>query len=363
MSCLALVVGEVAARIILPLLPDPPGTPFVRDKNCTYRLRPSGVGEFPQNHDDHINTMGFRDRDHPRDKPAGRLRVLGLGDSFVYGAVSIRDNFLRIAERKWNDAVGKQMDILLMGVPGWSTENQLGYLVSEGLDLDPDFVVIHFFVENDVTGIPVRTRIIRGNPYPTTSPLPVRNFLRKSHLFVMAESLLWRECHQEERESTGPRSAPADAPVNDIYLHVMEKSLPVYRREPDRRTEALWDEALGYLEKIDAACETAGVPWLLVLIPGEIQVDPEVRAQVLEGLGADPEDFDFDYPQRRLVRWAQENHNAVVDLLPELRREHQTSGRLYAPNDTHWNEHGNAFAGEVMYVVLLNYLLPTGQGD
>ena len=47
-------------------------------------------------------------------------------------------------------------------------------------------VMVNFFVGNDVTGIPVRGRVIRGNVYPTTSPLPVRNLLRKSQLFENA---------------------------------------------------------------------------------------------------------------------------------------------------------------------------------
>lgn len=356
--CFALLMGEIAARIILPLLPDPTNTPFIGDDDCMYRLRPSESGRYPDNHDDHVNAWGFRDRSHPRPKPAGRLRVLGLGDSFVYGAVSVRDNFLRVAERTWNDTQvspqGIQMDILLMGVPGWSTENQLGYLKSEGLDLQPDLVLINFFVENDVTGIPVRTRIIRGNAYPTTSPLPVRNLLRKSHLFVMFESLVWRGALKGNRNDPAAGPTADEAPISDTYLRIVEKNLPVYLRGSDPKTEDLWDLAIGYLEEVDAICTAEGVPWLLVLIPGEMQVDPDVRAQVLEGLAADPDAYDFESPQRRLLQWGEESRNTVLDLLPSLRREHLAQGRLFVPNDTHWNERGNAVAGEIIYHSLLD---------
>jgi hypothetical protein len=352
--CFALLVGEITARIILPLLPDPPNTPFIGDDDCMYRLRPSEPGRYPENHDDHVNTWGFRDRNHPRIKPEGRLRVLGLGDSFVYGAVSVRDNFLRVTERTWNDAGGIPLDILLMGVPGWSTENQLGYLNSEGLDLKPDLVLVNFFVENDVTGLPVRTRIIRGHAYPTTSPLPVRNLLRKSRLFVMFESLVWRGMVKGNRTEGAADPAPAGASVSGAYLKIVERNLPVYLREPDGRTAELWDQAIGYLEEVDAVCAAAGVPWLLVLIPGEIQVDPDVRAQVLKGLAANPDDYDFESPQRRLLEWADDGHHKILDLLPTLRREHQAQDRLYVPNDTHWNERGNAVAGETIFFSLLD---------
>lgn len=339
------LIGEVAARVILPLLPDPPGTSFVGDEACMYRLRPSEPGEFPEDHDHHINQLGFRDRNHAADKPADRFRVLGLGDSFVYGAGPIRENFLRVAERELNGQAGKKADILLMGVPGWSTENQLGYLKDKGLALDPDLVLVNFFVGNDVTGIPVRGRIIRGNLYPTTSPLPMRNLLRKSQLFVMFESLIWRGMMKKSREE-GPATAPTEDPaVNDMYLKIVDQNLPVYLRETDPGTEALWAEAEGYLAEIAAACAAAKIPWILVLIPGEIQVDPDIRAQVMTGLGLSPDAYDFDAPQDRLSRWADSRQVATVDLLPSLRREHQKGHRLYVPNDTHWNRRGNLVAG------------------
>ncbi|MEN8005851.1 MAG: SGNH/GDSL hydrolase family protein [Candidatus Krumholzibacteriota bacterium] len=340
----AFLIGEVAARVVLPLLPDPPDTPFVGDEACMYRLRPSEPGEFPEDHDHHINQLGFRDRNHSRTKPEGRLRVLGLGDSFVYGWVSIQDNFLRVAERRFNSG-GVQADILLMGVPGWSTENQLGYLQSEGLGLDPDLVVVNFYVENDVTGIPVRGRVIRGNLFPTTSPLPVRNLLRKSQLFLMFESLVLRGIMKKVRgdDSSGPASD--SAPVNDIYLRILDQNLPVYLRQPDPRTEALWAEAIGYLEEIDAACAAADVPWMVVLIPGEIQVDTAVRSQVLGQLGLPADAYDFDAPQQRLVSWGHARQVAVLDLLSTLRHEHKPDARLYVPNDTHWNIRGNQVAG------------------
>jgi hypothetical protein len=341
----ALLIGEIAARVVLPLLPDPPNTPFIGDDACMYRLRPSEPGEFPEDHPDHINQLGFRDRNHPISKPADRFRVLGLGDSFVYGAVPPEENFLRVAERAMNENLGLPVDVLLAGVPGWSTENQLGYLEDQGLELDPDLVVVNFFVGNDVTGIPVRGRVIRGQVYPTTSPLPVRNLLRKSQLFVMFESLVLRGMMQRARDDEPAPAEGEDQPVNDLYLKIVDQNLPVYLRDPDGRTEDLWAEAEGYLKGIDTACRAAGVPWLLILIPAETQVDPAVRSQVLTGLDLAKGDYDFDEPHRRLTRWATSLQVPLLDLLPVMRHEHNPGARLYVPNDTHWNRRGNLAAG------------------
>jgi len=369
----AILVGEVAARVVLPLLPDPPGTPFIGDSSCMYRLRPSAQGRYPEGHDDYINKYGFRDRGYPLNRPAASYRVLGLGDSFVYGAVSIHDNFLRVAERALNSGKGTRADketdlsrdirtdtrtdILLMGVPGWSTENELAVLEDFGLDLEPDLVLVNFFVGNDVTGIPVRCRVIRGNIYPTTSPLPVRNLLRKSQIFVMFESLVLRGMMRKVKNDEALAPAPAEkvgsagpghVPVSGMYLKTVSNNLPVFLRATDPRTAALWTEAEGYLGRIDEICRSAGVPWLLVLIPDEMQVDPVVRSEVLARLEVSADDYDFDAPQHRLGTFGRDRKVAVLDLLPVMRAEHSPTARLYVPNDTHWNKRGNFIAGRAV---------------
>lgn len=358
----AFMVGEIAARFMLPLLPDPPNTPFIGDDACMYRLRPSEPGELAEDHVDFINEMGFRDRNHPVAKPAGRYRVLGLGDSFVYGAVPPEENFLRVAERELQETAGLPVDIMLMGVPGWSTENQAAYLKDKGIHLNPDLVIVNFFVGNDVTGIPVRGRIIRGNMYPTTSPLPIRNLLRKSQLFVMFESLFLRGMMKKMREHAFPADqghAPiADDEVSDIYLKIVDGNLPVFLREPDARMAALWEDAEKYLEQVDDTCQGAGVPWLLVLIPDEMQVDAEVRSQVLAGLATSPELYDFDAPQNRLKTWSAARGVHVLDLLPMLRDEHKQGPRLYVPNDTHLNKLGNKATGVLVWSEIERQLPP-----
>jgi lysophospholipase L1-like esterase len=346
----AFLIGEVAARIILPLLPDPSGTPFIGDNACMYRLRPSEPDRYPEDHDNYINEFGFRDHTYPLNKPAVSFRVLGLGDSFVYGAVPIQDNFLRVAERALNSEADIRTDILLMGVPGWSTENELGVLEDFGLGLGPDLVLVNFFVGNDVTGLPVRGRVIRGNVYPTTSPLPVRNLLRKSQLFVMFESLVLRGLMRKlkDDETQVPTGNVGSVPVSELYLKIVPHNLPVFLREPDPRTTALWVEAEGYLRRIDEICRAADVPWLLVLIPDEMQVDPVVRSQALAGLALSGDAYDFDAPQERLNQWARKLDVPVLDLLPVMRAEHRPAARLYVPNDTHWNERGNFVAGRAV---------------
>jgi hypothetical protein len=258
-------------------------------------------------------------------------------------------------------------EILLMGCPGYSTENQVGLLKGMGLDLEPDLAVLAFFVGNDVTGIPIRGKIIRGKKYYTGSPIWWLHALRQSHLFMLAESLFVREIklawlrqkNQRQRERlaarTGDQAAglAADPPVSPLYLEIMKNNFPVYRREPNRRLRNLWRDAERYLGEFHQVCQEAGIPWLLLIIPGEEQVDPKVRQEVLEGLKLDPADFDFDLPQRRLVQFATLHGIPVLDPLPRLRALHQRDARLYVPNDTHWSVRGNEVVGRMLADAIL----------
>jgi len=221
-------------------------------------------------------------------------------------------------------------------------------------------------VGNDVTGIPVRGRIIRGQKYYTGSPRPWLHLLRRSRLWQLAESLFVRQIklawlqRQRGREqipspgqaggaaadsASGDRATPY---VSPLYLEIEDKNLPVYSKSPGRHLQRLWAEAEGYLEDIDRSCRRAGVPWLLLLIPEEIQVDRQVRDLVLSGLGRDAARYDLDLPQRRLGRWAVAHDVPVLDPLPRLRSAQGAGVRFYVPNDTHWNERGNRLVGEML---------------
>ncbi len=100
--------------------------------------------------------------------------------------------------------------------------------------------------------------------------------------------------------------------------------------------------------EFDELCSEADVPWVLHIIPSEVQVDQDVRGQVVERLGLSHDLYDFDAPQRRLHAMAEAHGFVVHDPLPALRVLNDRSGRLYIPNDTHWNVRGNRVAGEML---------------
>ncbi len=366
-----LLAGEGAVRYFQAAVPAPFDTPYLPDAAAGYRLRPSGPTGDPAA-DDHVNALGFRDHEHPPVKPAGTRRVLGVGDSFVYGAVPPRENFLEVAARELSTAPDTMapVEMVLMGCPGWNTEQEVGIVRALGPALAPDLIVLCFSVDTDVTGIPVRGRIIQGNLLYVGAQTPGLNALRRSRLFVLGEQVYLRRltatARRVARALTGQR-APADvpavagaadtafAPPTRHYRDRQLRLLPLFAPDPDPRTAALWREAERQLDRFADACRAAGAPWLLLVAPAEIQADPRLRDLVLASSDRPAGAFDFDLPQRRLAAWAGARGVPLVDPLAVLRAT-RGEGRLYAPNNSHWNARGNAVAGRLLAAALASRL-------
>jgi len=344
-----------------------PNAYWESDPDCGYRLKSGDPETLDPTNPEYINNLGFRDRDRIAQKPEETFRVLGIGDSFVYGAVAPEDNFLQVAEAELNSlkAPGSQhVDIPLLGCPGWSIENEVGLLKSQGLEMQPDLVVINFFVGNDVTGIPVKGTVIRGDLCFSGSHRWWLDTLRKSRLFMMAEKtcllevrkkLLNRKFQVDDPMEMMVGSAVASVPEEPVsiglsheYLIIQSRSEGIYRQQTEPRIDQLWQEAEKQLLQVEQTCRAAGIPWILVIVPTEVQVDESVRKQVLTNLELDEADYDFDLPQRRLLEFAEKSGIQVLNLLPELRAAHKPDTPLYIPNDTHWNEKGNELAGKLL---------------
>lgn len=394
-GCLGVLVGlllaEGALRLYLALVPPPPDATYRADEAAGYLLVPDPPAHADLAPDDHVNALGFRDREHEIAKPPGTLRIAGIGDSFVYGSTpELEDHFLRVAAKRLassatasdpsrieaghRDGDSLRVEMILMGLGGYSPEQYPGVLRGHALPLAPDLVILNLYVGNDVTGIPLRGEVWRGRLYHTGSAYPWLNALRRARIFVLAERVartglrerlveIWlgltgagraaRDRPRPPAEQT-PRGAAEPPAVTTWRAHQQKKDLPVYAIALDRATGRLWRRAEARLDEFDRLCRASGVPWVLHLIPADIQVDPLLRARVLESLRLDPARYDFDSPQRRWAAWAEARGVPVVDPLPAMRAvavETPSGGpaaALYETRDIHWTVRGNRLAGEIL---------------
>ncbi|MCM8797112.1 MAG: SGNH/GDSL hydrolase family protein [Candidatus Omnitrophica bacterium] len=98
------------------------------------------------------NAQGFRsDRDFAVDKPAGCVRIVCVGDSFMFGeGVDQGNNWTSFLEQALNEKYPqKKWEVLNLAVPGYNTVMEVETLEKRGLIFRPDIVIIEY-IGNDL---------------------------------------------------------------------------------------------------------------------------------------------------------------------------------------------------------------------
>lgn len=173
---IGLVFGEIAVRFVVPIEPvylewDP--LTGVRHragmKGNWYRetTRPVHV---------ELNSLGFRNAPLTREKPAGTVRVLMLGDSYLEGMQVPQPQVVSelLRDRLQQAMPGRRVEVLNGGVSGWGTAEQSLYLQHKAWPYSPDLVVSFLNLSND----------LRDNWYKTGSPVRPSFELRNDSLVL-----------------------------------------------------------------------------------------------------------------------------------------------------------------------------------
>lgn len=259
------------------------------DPNYGWRNRPGARGFFrtPEfNMQVRINSLGLRDDETTREKPAGTFRLLGLGDSFGFGhGVAAESCFISVAERDLDagsrSSGGPRVEFLNAGVGKWGTAAELLYLEREGLKFAPDAVVLAFCVDNDfennADGNVLRLEGDRlvpvVSPEPTmrkaqnvTRMIPGYEFLaQNSHLVnflrVRASVLEARGIRARVRPTAAADSAAADS-ATASGPSWEERKLPV---------------TLMLMDSLVVRTRAAGTGLLVLFVPSRWQTVPEAR--------------------------------------------------------------------------------------
>lgn len=180
-----LVVCEVAVRLLLPPLIMPR---YVETAPYGIRRQLPNIRGFiitsQYRHKITSNSKGFRGtREYAVPKPPGVFRVLALGDSVVNGyGVEDEQTFAALLEKKLS--VHRPAEVVNLGVPGYSTAEQLIQLQQVGLELQPDLVVLGYFVndhyENLTCGLyQLKDGKLMRNPAPPDPAIGLRDRMTK----------------------------------------------------------------------------------------------------------------------------------------------------------------------------------------
>ncbi len=315
--------------------------PFVNDPLLGLRV----TGFTPVNH------WGFRDREYPPAKPAGGVRVLGLGDSFTFGTgVPMEATFLKTVEDRLNHGrAGSVVEVLNFSIPSNGPRDTLRILRRVGLAVGPDAVVHHFYVGNDFwDNTPGSDWVaLNGMPVSVARPEWLGGFPEWKWYTLEYAAILRQLGRADLRKAAGPGGA--ERFPEDLYLAMRRQGLEKYRRKTvegaDQRAQVAYVRGL-LLEMVRASRE-AGVPFALVVLPEEMQVDPAFRRQLLERFHLREEEYDFDFPSRFFARLAAEEKLPVLDFTPIL-RERTATEKLFLPLDGHLTAAGHRVVADAL---------------
>jgi hypothetical protein len=120
-----------------------------RNRRIIYDLKPNLDVSF-KGHRVTTNQNGLRGTHYPQDKAENTIRIVGLGDSVMFGhGVSDDDVYLAVLKKSLNECSElHRFEVINTAVPGYSTVMEVETLKEKGLSYAPDVVVLHF-VRND----------------------------------------------------------------------------------------------------------------------------------------------------------------------------------------------------------------------
>jgi len=148
---LMLFLGEIGVRLMEPRSDKQPLSRILKDSPRRFAMLPNRT-VLRDGVKIHTNSLGYRGDECSRDKPRGTFRIVGLGDSYTFGAgVDYEDTYLRSLEKLLNKSrpsASVRYESMNLGVPGYNTVQELAALREDGLSLRPDLILVGY-VFND----------------------------------------------------------------------------------------------------------------------------------------------------------------------------------------------------------------------
>lgn len=312
------------------------------DRRLGWRLEKDWRGT----HDHHdfsvqytTNADGFRGPDFTGTRPTAVL----LGDSFTFGIGVDNDETFAAHLR---DRCDTHLEVINLGVPGYSTDQQLLLLEESIADLRPEKVVVVVCLINDIFDndrlFPLQA--MQGKPrfeltqdkQLSLSNVPVPQTLKPaSEMRENLASLVVGE-HSDDRGVVARWMGNREICRR---LGWFRASFTASDRYFANRFEQSLDLSLEIVARLQETAEASGAAFTIALLPGRSYIENE-------------EGYSFlyqDYLRREVIRRAAEHQIDTIDLASELRKYYEQHAEpLYHPHDGHLNRRGHQLLGRLL---------------
>lgn len=299
------------------------------------RRAPTRMGRWKQEGGMPLTEFGFRTEPYSKAKNPNTFRIVVLGDSFTFssGGVPHSSMWHVLAGRALEAELHQRVEVINLGVPSVGPRFEKRLYELEGQGLQPDLVLLGFFVGNDLAD--------RIPPWWIRRSFAVR-FVRSFPALLSR----WNDIRQELARLRHPAENPGAPLVYDpqqptfdtgTFLAIERARADLFRVDRREVHMPAVSEAVEMLSALEGNVRSGGATLMVVLIPDELQVSDSLA----EASAAPGATYEYDWVQWEMGESLKERGIAVVDLLPASR---SAGLPLYRPRDTHWNLEGNALA-------------------
>ena len=384
---ISLVFAEIALRVLGVTYPNL----YTVDPYAGKRLKPGAEGWFTEEGGSYvkINSDGFRDKEHTREKALNTVRIVVLGDSYTEALqVPQEKAFWSVMEQELNRCKafpGKSVEVISLGVSGYGTAQQLQTLEHRAWSYKPDIVLLAFFTGNDIRNNSKELepkwrnlrpfyqyqdgKLILDDSFKNTTAYKLQSSIvgrtyadLSSHLrtLQLLSKAFFRTLYLLSVAKNSILQHPEASPkVVGGALAIMEAGLDNNYEEPKIQAyKDAWAMTEGLIVKMRDEVRERGVNFFLVTLSNGHQVypDAELRKSFAKELGIN----DLFYPDRRIEALAVKESIPHLILAPELAK-YADKNKVFLHGFTntkmglgHWNENGHVLAGELISNNLCN---------
>ncbi len=338
---------------------------YIADDEVGFILKPNVKAKLGKD----TNRLGMRDYDrYTVKKPEGVFRILVLGDSFTYSLTSMANAYPKFLERMLSES-DTSIEVMNSGVPNYGTDEEYHYLKKYGLKLQPDLVLLAFYVGNDITdnyihpgytavdGALVSRDKARKMTKKEMSWEKRKNLiLNKFHLYRLLYLRNYSKFFKNlDREGVQTRKR-IDVARGACITH-LNGGVKMEQGKYSGIMLDAWKNTKDYLARVSALTKQSGAKFAIVIIPDAIQQDTEEAIKLRKLYKGK---YAWEQPQRNLMEYGKELGLNMYDPLSDMMKKSNRE-RLFYCKDTHFNEKGNRIFAETVAQWLLDKgLLPPG---
>jgi lysophospholipase L1-like esterase len=286
-----------------------------------------------------LNPMGFKDEEFT-ERDENIYRVIGIGDSFTYGVVPYKYNYLTLLESQLQKE-NINIEVFNMGIMSTGPIDYLSLFFREGLALEPDMVLLSFFIGNDL--LPPTKRNAISYSYVASLFYYIYTILQKYPGHIFHEISIYCDNCSTFNHKT--------------YLEIEKRRSFIYLKKNKSKITHLADNALVYLNKIQEICRINNIKFVVILIPDELQISHDLESEVRNSFYPNIEDNDWisTLPNKILAGKLKNLGIHYIDLYEYFKNKSRQQ-RLYKSLDTHWNIFGNQLAANIIQNYIRKYI-------